>query len=217
MGKIGYFFWYLFLAVFTPLVVSEASIGMVWDNLPHFKWLGAGILAFFIINRFVGKNSEFFRTFSHELNHTVVGLMFFQRIHSFQVNSSGEGAVWHERGGDISKVCISLAPYCLPFFTYILLVFRIIVRPEFLWVPDILIGFSLAFYLICFISQMSPLQTDINQFHLTFSYWYIFAFLMFNICITLFSVLPEQNVFLAYKHFFVNYWHDLQNFFAWLF
>ena len=217
MSKTAYFFWYLFLIAFTPLVLSECRIGAVWSDLANFIWLGVGFIAFFILNRFAGKNAEFFRTFSHELNHTVVGLMFFQRIESFQVKSSGEGAVWHERGGNISKVCVSLAPYCLPFFTYVLLVFRVIVRPEFLWVPDLLIGFSTAFYLVCFISQMSPVQTDINQFHYIFSYWYIIVFQVFNLCITFFALLPEQNVFLAFKHFFTSYWQQLQNFFGWLF
>ena len=214
LSVISYIFWYLFLAIFTPLVVCELNFGFVWDNLLIFKWVGCGILAFFVINRFFVKNTEFFRTFSHELNHTVVGLMFFKRISSFKAESSGEGEVWFEQGTSLSRVCISLAPYCLPFLTYILLIFRIIVRPEFLWVPDVLIGFSLAFYVVCFISQMSPVQTDINQFHYIFSYWYILVFQLFNYCITFFSLLPDQNVFLAFKHFFVNYWQDLCGFFT---
>lgn len=202
--------WWLFLVLFTPLVL----IGIVYTIVAAagspmaYPWLGAGGVIFFVLNKFVIKGKDgTIRVFSHELNHAVVSLMCFKKVHAFHVEHD-HGVIRHTGGGRFSTVPITMAPYCLPLFSYALLIVRSVMLPEFYWIADLLIGITVGFYISVFKHQIGPHQPDITDYrHRVFPYWFIFTFIVFNANIIIYSLLPGKNLFLAFADTFVNYWH----------
>lgn len=209
------FLWWLFILIFSPLVVV-GSVQIVRAALEFYKlylWLGVGIVVFFIADKFIirGKDDTI-RIFSHELNHAVVSLMLFKKVHSFHVEESG-GVVYFTSGRRFSTVLITLAPYCLPLFSYTLLIARSAMLPNLYWIADILTGITVGFYASVFIEQTGPHQLDITHFrHRLFPYLYIFTFILFNMSIIIHSLFPGMNVFIAFADTFVGYWHTAVNF-----
>ena len=59
---------------------------------------------------------------------------------------------------------MSLAPYCLPIYTYALLMLRPLLDFHGLIIYDILIGITLAFHVVNFKKDTSRHQPDINQY-----------------------------------------------------
>lgn len=216
MKTFGYIIWFTILVI---LLLAEGYESFfifkaAKAHLALYKWFGMGFAGFLVLRVFVRKNMEWFETFSHELTHTVVGLMFFQRIYSF---NAGEGEGYIERSSSgLGHVFISLAPYCLPIYTYLFLLIRFFIVPEYIWIFDMLIGATFAFHCFCFMTQSRNYQTDINQFPLTFSYLYIFTFILFNVCILLFSFFKGQNVFTAFMYMGENIWNNIVICIKWL-
>lgn len=169
----------------------------ILGQLSLFKWAACGAVAYLVFKRFATKNITFFETFSHELTHIVVALMFFRKVHSFNANE-GDGVVSTSGKNSIGLIPLALAPYCLPIFTYMLLFVRCLIGAEGLWVFDIFVGFSLAFHLGCFVHQTGNYQTDINQFPSYFSYLYIATMLIINLCIITVAFFPHYNVFTSF-------------------
>lgn len=204
--------WYLFLGVFTPLVAVE-FVKLLPDVVTNYKayiWFAVGLLAYLPIDRYLlKKNADFLKTHSHEYNHFIVSLLFFKKMHSFH-SEERSGVIYHEAGGPVSGPCISLAPYCLPLLTYLLLIVAAGMKPEVLWIANIIIGISVAFYVHCFRVQTGSYEPDINKYRPRFfPYWFIFVFLVFNATVIIYSQLPDKNVFLAYADLFTSYWHDI--------
>lgn len=165
-------------------------------NMQLYQWIAIGIIIFFAIKKLLKENLKWFETFSHELTHTIVAILFFRRIHSFEANDNS-GQIMSS-GSDKTLVFIDLAPYCLPLYTYILLVFRAICSLPFLWCIDLIIGFSVAFHVNTFKNQIGSYQTDINKRPLYFSYTYIATALLFNLCVLIVSYWSSKNVFTAF-------------------
>ena len=204
------------LIVFLP-IINEFWSAMKWmfGHLGFYKWFFIGFGAYFVLRLIplFRKNEEFMQVFSHELTHTVVGLLFFQRIHSFEANEK-EGVVWHS-GIKIGSLFISLAPYYLPVFTFAFLLLRIIGANKSLYVFDLIIGFTLAFHCLCFIKQTKPYQTDISSNGYLLSYLFIVCFLLFNLTIILLSI--RKGIINANLYLFPNYWNDLLEIFKHVF
>ncbi len=179
-----------------------------WGNLMLYKWMAAGIGIYALLHRFINKNITWLETFSHELTHIVVALMFMRRVHSFQAGE-GSGEVSTSGSGHLSTVPQALAPYCLPIFTYVALLLRCIIADEALWIFDILLGITVAFHFYCFKSQTGSHQPDINQFPLLFSYAYIHTFQAFNLLVLLVSMWPSRSVFSALWLPFPTAWDTL--------
>lgn len=173
---------------------------------PWYLWLLAGGCMFPLMNKFFVKNMELTKTFTHELTHTITGLLLFRRIHSFHAEEQGSGVVWSS-GNDSIRFMTSLAPYCFPIYTFPLLMLRCLVASPFLPIIDILIGFSIGLHLVCFKEQIGNHQTDINQFPLWFSYIYIGSVWLFEISIILLAYLPKMNIFLAFRNYAVDIWN----------
>lgn len=209
------FWWWLFLAIFLPFVLAGAVIMVVnvAANYKDFLWLVLGVVTFFLLNKTLIKGKDdTIRTFSHELNHAVVSLMLFKKVHSFHVESD-HGVVYHTAGGKLSTVLISLAPYTLPFFSYVLLIERAAMLPHLYWIADMLIGITIGFYISVFRQDIRPDQTDISQYrHRVFPYWFIFTFIIFNLTVILNSLLPQMNVFKAFANIFIDYWYCVVDF-----
>ena len=204
--------WWLFIFTFSSLVALEA-FQIVKDALEFYKlylWVGVGIIVFIIADNFIirGKDDTI-RIFSHELNHAVVSLMLFKKVHSFHVEETG-GTVYFTAGRRFSTVLITMAPYCLPLFSYVLLIIRSAVLPGLTWIVDILLGITVGFYASVFKEQIGPHQPDITQYrHRLFPYLFIFTFILFNFCIIIHSLFPSKNVFIAFADTFVGYWENI--------
>ena len=117
----------LFLYEFCHVAVYSVS------NYSVFKWLGIGFAAFYVVRivPLVRKNEDWWQVFSHELSHTLVGLLFLQEIHSFNAGER-EGRITHS-GQKVGDLFISLAPYTLPFSTYLVLFMSLLIKSEFLY------------------------------------------------------------------------------------
>ena len=124
-----------------------------------YLWLGVGFLIYLICHRFVfRKNIDIMQTMSHEGAHMLVGALFLRRkIYEFNAKSSDSlsygdntlGYVSSSRKGNYISVMSALAPYMLPYLTFVLLLFRLMIKNECLPIIDVIIGFSLMFYFFC--------------------------------------------------------------------
>lgn len=207
--KIAYILVSAWLVFSLFFVIKEFWAASLWlgKHLSFYKWFFIGAGAYLVIRLlpFVRKNEEWMQVFSHELSHTVVGLLFFRRIHSFQAGD-GEGEVQHS-GMDVGRTFISLAPYCIPVFTFAFLLLRIIGAWKSLYIFDLLIGFTLAFHLLCFLKQTRLYQTDIRGVGYIKAFLFIACTLLFNLTIVILSI--RMGIVKATVSLFTNYWHDI--------
>lgn len=205
------YLWHILKVLFIP------KNGDFWGQEKIYTWIFVGILASFVLRKILKSKSRFFETFSHELTHTIVALLFGRKIHSFHVEDSGTGMIFSS-GKSYSHIPVALSPYCLPIFSYLLLGLRCIVEYDSIWICDIFIGFSLYFHYYCFKSQIGNYQTDINQYPLSFSYLYIITAWIINICIVLVAVFPNMNgkngiwgygIFSSIIRLYSEWWNNL--------
>lgn len=166
----------------------------VLRQLSIYQWVGVGIAAFAVIHSVVKKNMTWLETFSHELTHIVVALLFFRRVHSFHAEE-GSGVVYTSGKHEYALAPMALAPYCLPIFTYLLLSIRCLMDFHGMWIYDVIIGMSICFHFFCFKHQMGSYQTDINQYPLSLSYLYIVTALLINFCVIWVAFFPQYNVY----------------------
>lgn len=172
-----------------------------------YQWMLYGMAAYFIIRKigFISRNERWLQTTSHEVTHALVGMLFFHKIHSLQANEDN-GVVYHS-GRKFGNVFISLAPYCLPVFTYVFLLMRIIGANKMLYVFDILIGLSLAFHLVCFCSQTRISQPDIQGQGYIKAFLFLFVSWFFNATIILLSI--RKGILGSFAYIFPKYWDDI--------
>lgn len=180
--------WKLITIIFHPKNVT------ILKQLSLFQWVALGFVVFSLVRRLLSKNIVWLETFTHELTHIVVAMMFFRKVNSFHAEA-GSGVVntSGKRGGITAPM--SLAPYCLPIYTYLLLALRSLMDFHGLWIYDIIVGMTISFHVGCFRHQTGNHQTDINQYPLLFSYLYIYAARLINICIIVVAFFPNYNVF----------------------
>lgn len=200
----------IILLVFSLVFVTKEC----WDSfkwgathLRLYLWFLIGFGAYYIIRLIpqLNKNEKWLQTFSHELSHTIVGLLFMRRIHSFQAGE-GSGVVYHS-GCRFGETFIKLAPYCFPIFTFAFLLLRIIGAGRAMYIFDIFVGFTLAFHCLCFAKQTRAYQTDISSVGYIKAYLFIACAILFNLTIILLSIrkgIVDANIYL-----FTNLWHDI--------
>lgn len=209
LKKTSYYLSVILLALSLILVVMEFWESFKWliTHLKFYMWLFIGIGSYFILRLIpqLRKNEEWLQTFSHELSHTIVGLLFFKRIHSFQAGEKS-GAVYHS-GHRFGGTFISLAPYYLPIFSFAFLLLRIIGAWKALYIFDAFIGFTLAFHCLCFAKQTRSYQTDISSVGYLKAYLFIACALLFNLTIILLSI--RKGIVNANIYLFTNYRDDI--------
>ena len=197
------------LAISLLFVVVEFWNAFKWMflHLKLYMWFFIGVSAYIVLRLIplLRKNEEWLQVFSHELAHTIVGLLFFQRIHSFQADEN-HGVMTHS-GNTFGKTFITLAPYYLPIFTFAFLLLRIIGAWKSLFIFDLFIGFTLAFHCLCFIKQTRSYQTDIQNIGYLKAYLFIACALLFNLTIVLLSI--RKGIVNANIYLFSNYWNDI--------
>jgi hypothetical protein len=162
----------LFLGVMITSLVKNAidiwvRVGWDWMHPGNYVGLTVGFLAYLvplalmlIIPRFK-HNLAWMLKFTHELTHTQVALLFFGKIREFVVRDR-ECYVSYLTG-PVGYVPITLSPYCIPIYTFMLFPFRFAGDSHYMIVFDFLIAFSYAFHIHSFIKQTRFTQPDIDN------------------------------------------------------
>lgn len=140
------------------------GVGFTIYKPGNYVGLFAGFLAYIFAMAFmaiprVRHNLTWFMKFTHELTHTLVALIFFGKIREFVVRDK-ECYVSYLTG-PIGYVPITLSPYCIPIYTFMLFPFRFAGDSHYLIIFDFLIAFSYAFHVHSFIKQTRFTQPDI--------------------------------------------------------
>ena len=107
----------------------------------------------------LGHNMRWLMKFTHELTHALVALVFFGKIHKFIVMDR-ECSVYYE--AKVGYVPITLSPYCIPIYTFMLFPFRFAGDSHYMIIFDFLIAFTYAFHVHAFIKQTRYTQKDIK-------------------------------------------------------
>lgn len=169
-------------------------------QLALYQWCIVGFVGFSVFRRFLKKNIAWLETFTHELTHIVVAIIFFRKVHSFHAEE--EKGVVHTSGSANGMIApMALAPYCLPVYTFLLLTVRCLLNLHTMWIYDIVIGITMSFHVNCFMHQTGNYQTDINQYPLLFSYLFIYTARLVNICIIIVAFFPSYNVFTSFLRY----------------
>lgn len=194
------------------LAVTEFIPALVYafKHIAVYQYMLYGVAAYFVLRKFdfFSRNEQWLQTTSHEATHALVGMMFLHKIHSLQANED-HGVVYHS-GRNFGGIFISLAPYCLPFLTYLFIIMRIWGANRMLYVFDILIGFTLAFHIVCFYTQTRLYQPDILRQGYLRSLLFIGTAWFFNATVILLSI--RKGIMKTLPYIFSQYWADLTEF-----
>ncbi len=198
----------------------NASMAQLYSG---YLWMGVGFVVYIFFHKFLfRKNIDIMQTMSHEGAHMLVGAIFLRRkIYEFNAKSADSlsygdntlGFVSSSRKGNRISLLSALAPYMLPYLTFLLLLFRLMIKNQCLPIIDVVIGFSLMFYFFCWKKDTRRDQGDIQLCGVFISYLYIITFLLFNISLIIYSVSggvsDPINIFGAIKHYFLQTWSDI--------
>ena len=204
----------------TIMYAVNASMNQQFSG---YLWMGVGFIVYVIFHKFFfKKNIDIMQTMSHEGAHMLVGALFLRRkIYQFNAKSADSlsygdntlGFVSSSRKGNRINILSTLAPYMLPYLTFLLLLFRLMIKNECLPIVDVIIGFSLMFYFFCWKKDTRRDQSDIQLCGVFLSYLYIITFLLFNISLIIYAVsggISEPlNIFGGIKQYFVQTWNDI--------
>ena len=141
-------------------------VGWNWRDDGNYVGLFAGFAAYglFLVSMIVPRmrhNLNWFMKFTHELTHTLVAVLFFAKIREFVVKD--RDCYVNYKAGPIGYVPITLSPYCIPIYTFMLFPFRFAGDSHYMIVFDALIAFSYAFHVHSFIKQTRFRQPDIEN------------------------------------------------------
>ncbi len=159
-----------FLVMITSLAKNLIDIfvrlGWDWTHKGNYVGLTAGFAAYglFLFAMLIPRmkhNLDWFMRFTHELTHTLVALLFWGKIREFVVRDR-ECYVSYLTG-PMGYVPITLSPYCIPIYTFMLFPFRFAGDSHYMIVFDFLIAFSYAFHIHSFIKQTRFSQPDIDN------------------------------------------------------
>lgn len=143
-------------------------VGLEWRLSGNYAGLFAGFAAYgiFAIMLWVLRmrhNLDWSMKFTHELTHTLVALLFGRKIYEFVVRGR-ECHVRYDLGKlGIGYLPITLAPYCIPIYTFMIFPFRFAGDAHYMIIFDALIAFTYAFHLHSFIRQTRFSQSDIEN------------------------------------------------------
>ena len=203
----------LFLAVFITSLGKNAidiwvRIGWDWKHAGNYVGQLAGF-AIYIVFAIVlsilriGHNLNWFMKFTHELTHTLMALLFFKKINEFVVKGK-ECYVNYKVGKyGIGYTPITLSPYCIPIYTFMIFPFRFAGDYHYMIFFDALIAFSYAFHLHSFIKQTRFTQPDIVNCGIARSVTYL-AFTHLAVA-SLILAIPKGGVLKAFARVFFEY------------
>lgn len=208
LGKAGYVLSCLLLGAALVISVSVLVKTLTLEfssqgRIALHYYLIAGFICFFAIFLIprLRNNFRWLMKFTHEFTHLVFALLFLRKINRFKVDS--EDSYVSYSNGKLGYYAITLSPYCVPLFTIALLPWRFTTgtaTPLFLSAIDILIGFTYAFHVCCWIRQTRLHQTDIIGPGIARSLLIITTAHILNLCLVLLT--PSSGVVLALHRVF---------------
>ena len=139
------------------------------------QWFLIGMVGYTMTHRLWFKNTKnygFLAVFSHELNHAIIGMLCNLKITDLQVNKDGSGLVQYI-GRTHLNIWFTLAPYCLPTATLVLLLPYGFLEFAYMNEYLILVGISYGFYVLTFLEQTRAYQTDLQEIGIRMSYLFI--------------------------------------------
>lgn len=188
------------------LIDMCVRVGWDWRHDGNYVGLFAGFAAYglFLVSMIVPRmrhNLNWFMKFTHELTHTLVAVLFFAKIREFVVKD--RDCYVNYKAGPIGYVPITLSPYCIPIYTFMLFPFRFAGDSHYMIIFDALIAFSYAFHVHSFIKQTRFSQPDIENCGKTRSVAFI-SFVHMAV-ISLILATPKGGVLRALKRVFWEY------------
>lgn len=165
-GLLGALFLLVLITSFAKnLIVMYFSAGWDWGAKGNYVGLFIGFIAYglFLLSTIIPRvqhNLNWFMKFTHELTHTLVAVLFFAKIREFVVRD--RECYVNYKAGPIGYVPITLAPYCIPIYTFMLFPFRFAGDSHYMIIFDFLIAFTYAFHVHAFIRQTRFTQPDIE-------------------------------------------------------
>ncbi len=185
-------------------------VGWEWRHPGNYVGLFAGFAAYgvfmlFLIIPRLRHNLNWFMKFTHELTHTLVAILFFAKIREFVVKD--RECYVNYKAGPVGYVPITLSPYCIPIYTFMLFPFRFAGDSHYMIIFDALIAFTYAFHVHAFIKQTRYTQPDIEGCGLARSTTFI-AFA--HTCVlSLICATPKGGVMKALHRVFWEYPLDI--------
>ena len=208
----------LIITGFELYVISSFSL----DQYQGYMWLGIGMVSFIVIAWLLfRKNLDIMQTMTHEGAHMLVGGLFLRKkIYEFNAKSSETLTQNDNTLGYVSSnaksanIFSTLAPYMLPYLTFAMILFRLMIKNECLPIIDFIIGFTLMFHFSCWKKDMRTDQSDIQRCGVFRSYLFIWTFIFFNLAIILYSLgggtTEPMNIFQANVEWFSQVWIDIK-------
>lgn len=194
------------------VIFMSARSGLDWHYTGNYIGLAAGFVAYIIIATVLrrlrgGHNLDWFMKFTHELTHTLMALLFFSKISEFVVRGYECYVRYKVNRFGIGNLSISLAPYCIPIYTFMLFPFRFAGDDDYMIIFDALIAFSYAFHVNAFIKQTHTYQSDITSCGIARSVAYI-SFVHLAV-LSLILAIPKGGVLKALSRVFYYYPLDI--------
>lgn len=185
-------------------------VGWNWRHDGNYVGLFTGFVAYalfllFMIVPRMRHNLNWFMKFTHELTHTLIAVLFFAKIREFVVKD--RDCYVNYKAGPIGYVPITLSPYCIPIYTFMLFPFRFAGDSHYMIVFDTLIAFSYAFHVHSFIKQTRFRQPDIENCGKARSVTFI-SFVHLAV-ISLIMATPKGGVLKAIHRVFWEYPKDI--------
>jgi hypothetical protein len=187
-----------------------------------YLWLCVGMMSFVLIAIiFFRKNLDIMQTMTHEGAHMLVGGLFLRKkIYEFNAKSSDTLKQNDNTLGYVSSnaqsanIFSTLAPYMLPYITFAMVFFRLMIKNECLPIIDFIIGFTLMFHFSCWKKDMRIDQSDIQRCGVFRSYLFIWTFIFFNLAIIFYSLgggmTEPVNIIQANVEWFSKAWTDIK-------
>ncbi len=129
------------------------------------KYFAIGFIAFFLIWMQWMRIHQFYSTFEHEFTHLIVGLLFLKKPAGFQATER-QGGYTVLYG---SNFVITLAPYFLPTFVFLLLPLYLVLNVQFVKYFFILFGLLTSYHFLSTWQEFSYRQPDIIKSGKVFS------------------------------------------------
>ena len=194
----------ILLIVFFILAIRQYKIlihYLNFEKLIPFLISGAlFVLLYFVLLKSV---MMFWQVFTHELTHVFFALITFNRIEGFTVSFSGGVTSYKGR----SNWLIRLGPYIFPLFSFLFILFSLLISQSYKQYFYHLVSISYISYLIMLFQHFSFKESDIRDSGYVFS---SFVILILNLLILIFIILFLQDnldVFL----FFIKEVFSLKN------
>lgn len=191
----------VFVVLAAGVLVRTLQMDLPWRRLQLHGYLALGFVSFFLVFLIprMRKNVQWLMKFSHEFTHLTFAILFFRKIHRFNVDNKDSHVSFSN--GWFGYIPITLSPYCIPLFSLTLLPWRFTSdKAVFLYVIDVLIGLTYAFHVCCWVKQTRLHQTDITGPGTVRSFLFIALFQIINFCLILLT--PSSGVFEALKRVF---------------